>query len=171
MALVTEGFEISVTLADNGNNRSTLTYICDPANVPDFATAQTARTSIIAALNGISQSVVVGSSLKEVQFEDAIVYPASGVENEDKASLTVQIEGQNKRANLKVPAPTPTIFVAASGEGANIVNNTNALVTTYLGNFLSAGYFTISDGEKIAGDPAPAGLLRGKRITAKNNNG
>jgi hypothetical protein len=160
-----------VTVADNGNNRSTLTFICDPANVPDFATAQTARLSIIGALNGVTQSVIVGTSLKETQYEDAIVYPASGVENEDKASITYQILGQNKTGNLKIPAPDPTLFVSLTGNAANIIDNQDALLTTYLGNFQASGYFTISDGEKVAANPAPNGILRGKRTSAKNNNG
>jgi len=171
MALVTEGFEVMITVADNGDNRSTLTYVCDPVTVIDFATAQTARLSIVGALDTLTQSVIVGTRLTEVQYEDAIVLPASLVENENKASITYQIAGQNKKGNLKIPAPIPTLFVGTSGSSANQVNTQNAALTTYMGNFQAAGYFTISDGEKVSADPAPNGVIVGKRISAKNNNG
>ena len=171
MALVTEGFEVTVTVADNGNNRSTLTFVCDPANVPDFATAQTARLSIVTALDTLTQSIIVGTTLKEIQYEDAIVYPPALVENENKASITYQILGQNKNGNLKIPAPIPTLFVGTAGDAANVVDVVNAALTTYVGNFFAAGYFTISDGEKIAQDPNGNGVIKGKRISAKNNNG
>lgn len=171
MALVTEGFEIMITVADNGNNRGTYTFICDPANVPDFATAQTARTSIRTAFDALTQAVIVGTRLTEVQYEDAIVYPASLVELENKASITYQILGQNKKGNLKIPAPIPTLFIGSAGNAANQVNVVEPLLTTYVGNFFSAGYFTISDGEKIAQDPNGNGVIVGKRISAKNNNG
>lgn len=171
MALVTEGFEVSVTLADNGGNRSTLRYVCDPANVTDFATAQTARLSIVTALGNISESTIVGTALVETQYEDAIVYPPANVENENKASITYQILGKNKKGNLKIPAPEPAIFVGSSEASANQVNTQNALVTAYMGNFQAAGYFLVSDGEKVAANPAPNGVIVGKRISAKNNNG
>jgi len=170
MALVTEGFEVTITVADNGDNRSTLTYVCDPANVPDFATAQTARLAVITALNGVTDAVIVGTTLKEVQYEDAIVLPAALVENENKASVTVQILGQNKKANIKIPAATPTIFNGASGASANQIDVTDALLISYVAMFRAAGYFTLSDGEKVAESPNN-GIVVGKRISAKNNNG
>lgn len=171
MALVTEGFEVQVTLIDNGGNRVVKTYQCDPATVPDFATAQTARLSIRGALEGVSDMEVVGTRLTEIQYEDAIVYPASLVEAENKASLTCQILGQNKKANLKIPAPKATLFNGTSGEAANQIDVGDALLVTYVGNFGSAGYFLVSDGEKIDIAVNGSGIIKGKRISAKNNNG
>lgn len=171
MALVTEGFEVTITVADNGANSGTYTFVCDPATVPDYATAQTARTSIRSAFDALTQCVVVGTSLKEIEYEDAIVYPSSGVELEDKASITYQILGQNKKGNLKVPSPIPALFNGDAGASANQVNVGAPLLTAYMGNFFTAGYFTISDGEKVAQDPNSNGVIVGKRISAKNNNG
>lgn len=171
MTLVTEGFEVQISVVDNGNNRGTYTFICDPANVPDFATAQTARTSIRSAFDALTQAVVVGTRLTEVQYEDAIVYPTSLVELENKASITYQILGKNKKGNLKIPAPIPALFQGDAGDAANQVDVTAPLLTTYMGNFFTAGYFTISDGEKVAQSPNSNGVLKGKRISAKNNNG
>lgn len=171
MALVTQGFVVTITAIDNGGNTVTKRYECDPATVPDFATAQTARTSIVTAFKGVSDLVVVSTLLEEKQYEDAIVYPTSLIEAENKASITLQLLGSNKKANHKIPAPKPTLFIGASGESANQIDVTDALLTTYFGNFLTAGYFTISDGEKVAADPNGNGIIVGKRISAKNNNG
>lgn len=171
MALVTEGFKVTVTLMDNGGNRSTLTYMCDPVTVTDFATAQTARLAVRSALEGVTDAEVVGTTLTEVQYEDDIVYPSAGIENENKASITLQILGQNKKANIKIPAPKPVLFVGDEGDSANQILVTAPLLTTYVGNFLTAGYFTISDGEKIAPTPNGNGVVVGKRISTKNNNG
>ena len=170
MALVTEGFEISVTVQDNGKGRSTLTYICDPLTVPDFATAQTARTAIVTALGNVTEGIIVGTSLKEIQYENAIVYPASNIEIENKASVSLQIEGKNKKANIRIPAVSPGLFNGLSGAAADQIDVGNAALIIYVGNFLPSGYFTISDGEKVATSPAN-GIIVGKRISAKNNNG
>lgn len=171
MALVLEGFEITISVVDNGGNKGTYKFVCDPANVPDFETAQTARTAIVTAFDAVTQCTIVGTSLKEIQYEDAIVYPLAGVELEDKASVTYQILGKNKKGNFKIPSPIPSMFVGAAGEAANQVDVQNPALTIYAGNFSSTGYFLISDGEKIADDPNNNGLIVGKRISAKNNNG
>lgn len=171
MTLVTEGFEITITAIDNGGNTVVKTYICDPANVPDYATAQTARTSIVGAFEGVSDMEVTGTSLKEIQYEDAIVYPPSLVEAENKASLTLQVLGQNKKANAQIPAPKPTLFNGTVGPSANQINVTEPLLVTYIGNFGASGFFTISDGEKIDTAVNSSGIVKGKRISAKNNNG
>lgn len=171
MAFVTEGWELSITLADNGDNRSTLLYQMDPANVTVYADAQTARTAMLAALAGVSDSEITGSRLSEVQYEDAIVLPGALVENENKASITYQILGKNKKGNLKIPAVKATLFNGAAGAAANQIDVTDALLTTYMGMFQAAGYFLISDGEKVAAQPNTNGVIVGKRISAKNNNG
>lgn len=172
MTLVTEGFEITITAIDNGGNSSTLTYVCDPDVVTDYAGAVTARTEIVADFEGVSDLEIVGTSLKEVQYEDAIVYPASLVEAENKASLTCQVFGKNKKANLKIPAPKPTLFVGDEGPAANQVDVKDPALVLYVANFgQTAGKFTISDGEKIDDTVNTSGVIKGKRISAKNNNG
>ncbi len=171
MALVLEGFEVTISVVDNGGNKGTYTFVCDPATVPDFETAQTARTAIVTAFGTVTQCAIVGTSLKEIQYEDSIVYPPTGVELEDKASITYQILGKNKKGNFKIPSPIPSIFVGSAGEAANQVDVKNPALTTYAGNFGDTGYFVISDGEKISDNPNGNGLIVGKRISAKNNNG
>lgn len=172
MALVTQGFEITVTVQDNGKGKSTLTYVCDPATVPDYATAQTARGAVVSALSDIIQGVIVGTTLKEVQYENAIVFPASNIEIENKASITVQINGQNRKANLTVPTVSPAIFNGASGASADQVDVTDLFLEAYVDLFRhTTGYFYVSRDLHVADSPNGNGIVVGKRISAKNNNG
>jgi len=161
MALVSQGWWLSVTLADKGANQSTLTYQLRAA---DEIAAQAAATAIRAALNAITDSVEVAYAVSNRYEEETIVYPAAA-ENEDKASLTVLLTGGNKKANLKIPAPVIGIFQSATGPGANIVDIENALVVAYTDLFKLAGSAYISDGEDLN---IP---LSGKRISAKSNKG
>ena len=171
MAVVSEGFEITLTVADTGDNRSTLTYPCDPAVVVDYAEAVLAKTALIAAYEGVSDAEIVGATIKEVYYENAIVLPASA-QVEMKASITLQIFGQNKKANIKIPAPKATLFNGASGAAFNQIDVTDPALIIYVGKYWTGtGLFYISDGEKVATASPANGIVVGKRINAKNNNG
>lgn len=168
MALVSDGFEMSITVADHGDNRSTLSYEFDPATTADFAAALVGAAGIAADLQALTNSVVVGYRVQEVFIEDAIALPAAGVENEDKASVTFSIDGTNKKGNFKIPAPVSagaTNIFGVVGPAANQVNTSAATLQAYADNFRTAGQFLVSDGEKLDV------ILVGKRISAKNNNG
>lgn len=167
MALVVEGFEITLTAADQGDNRVTKTYVCDPSVVTDLTLAETARAALAAAWVNVSEAVIVGMTIKQIFFEDAITLPTGNVENENKASITSQILGKNKKANIKIPAPVIGLFNGATGAAANQVDVTDAALLVYLTQFTDTNPFLISDGEKLA----QAQPLVGKRISAKNNNG
>ena len=165
MAIVTKGFEVSISVADNGANVSTLTWEANTAVVTDFATAQAQRDLLVTDLDAVTNSIIVGTRLTEVQFEDSIAYPAAGVENEDKASVTYLIDGTNDKGNLKVPAPVIGIFVNPTGPSANVVDVADPLLVAYTDNFRVTGGWYISDGQSLIT------VLKGKRISAKNNNG
>lgn len=165
MALVTKGFELSISVADNGANVSTLSWEANVTNVTDLATAQAARDALVADLKALSDSIVVTTRLSEVQYEDSVAYPVAGVENENKASITYLITDTNDKGNLQVPAPKIGAFVAPTGPSANIVNVAAGIVTDYCDNFRVTGGWYISDGQSLQT------VLKGKRISAKNNNG
>lgn len=165
MAIVTQGWELSISLVDNGANTTTLSWQANTAVVTDLATAQAARDALVTDLDAISNSVIVGTRLTEVQYNDAVAYPAAGVENEDKASISYLIQDTNKKGNLQVPAPVIGAFVHTTGPSANIVNIAAGVVTNYCDNFRTTGGWYVSDGESLQT------VLKGKRISAKNNNG
>jgi len=162
MALVTNNFWLTISLADNGANVSTKTYQLQAA---DFATATTDAATIIAALNGVTNSVIVGYSLSERFIENAISYPAAGVENEDKASITGLLVGGIKKANFQIPAPVISMFQGATGPAANIVDVSDAALVVYADLFDTGGEAYISDGELLDF------MLSGSRISAKSRKG
>lgn len=170
MALVSTGFEITASLTDNGGNVSTLTYICDPAVVTDYTEALTARALLATNLNSVTDSTIGKMTIKEVFEEDAFVYPPALVENENKASITVALVGKAQKGNIQIPAPIDGMFIGTAGPTHNVVNTGNASLATYVSMFHPTGPFFISDGDKIATTPNN-GMLKGKRISAKNNNG
>jgi hypothetical protein len=165
MAIVTAGFEVSISVADNGANVSTLSWEANTAVVTDFLTAQAQRDNLVADLQAVTDSIVVATRLSEVQYEDSIAYPVAGVENENKASITYLIDGTNDKGNIKIPAPVIDIFVAATGPSANVVDIADPLVVAYTDNFRVTGGWFVSDGQSLIT------VLKGKRVSAKNNNG
>lgn len=163
MALVDMGWFLAVTLVDNGANVTTLQYALRPATA---ALAETDALAVIAALNAVTNSVISDRYLKNKWSENALTYPAAGVENENKASITVLLTGAgNKKANIKIPAPVIGIFTATEGGGANVVDLSDADLVTYTDLFKAAGECYISDGEDLSS------LVSGKRISAKSNYG
>lgn len=172
MAIITTGFEVTITLQDNGKGKSTLRYVCDPAVVTNFTEAQAARDAAVAALADVTQGVIVATSLSELQEEDAIVYPASNVEIENKGSITVQLFGTSRKGNITLPTISPAMFIGTSGEAADQIDVTNAFLEAYADLFRhTTGEFFIARDQKIADSPNGNGIVVGKRISAKNNNG
>lgn len=162
MALVADGFELTVTLADKGTNTGTLTYELTAEIVAD---AITESATIVAALAAVSDAVVSGYRVASKFMENAFVYPTVG-EIEDKASCTGLIYGKGqKKCNFKIPAPKIGIFKAASGSGANEVDLVDGDFVTYRTIFQTGQLAYISDGEVLDS------VVVGKRVHAKSNRG
>ncbi len=163
MALVSMGWILAVTLVDNGANVTTMQY---QLRSTTDAEALTDTGIIIAALQGVTDSAISDYYIKHKYSEDALTYPAAGVENENKASITCLLTGAgNKKANFKIPAPKIGIFTAASGGGANVVDLSDGDFITYYTIFATGNEAFISDGEDLAS------VVSGKRISAKSNYG
>ncbi len=163
MALAHVWFELTVSLADNGANVTTKRYRLRSA---DAAAAVTDSAAIIAALDAITNSIIVGYRINDVFHEGTIVYPAAGIENEDKASITVLLDtGGGKKANIKIPAPVIGIFNDTEGAGAKVVDVLDTALVTYANLFKSGGECYISDGEDLNK------MMSGKRISAYSLHG
>jgi hypothetical protein len=163
MAIVGVGYEGSITLIDNGGNTTQRTYQLR-ATTP--AEAVTAIASIASALNAISDASIVGYTANQVFAEDALVYPASGVQLENQALVAVAIaDNPLKTATFSVPAPTIGIFAGTVGKPANVVDTADADLVTYANLFKSTGSAYISDGEDLDF------MKEGKRIHRKSRNG
>ncbi len=162
MAIVSDGFAGSISVADNGGQVSTLQY---ELTAIDFIGAAADMVTILAALVGIIDGEVISYRVCEVFIENAITLPAAGVQIQDKASMTVSLVGGPKKANIKVPTPKIIIFTGASGGGADVIDISDGALLVYIALFEAGNQALISDGEEVAA------LLSGKRIHAKSNFG
>lgn len=165
MALVSQGFRLTVQLKDTSNSTSTLTYDLQAA---DATAAAAAAAIILAALAPVTQSNVSQYLITQVFVEDAFALPV-GAENAVKAEVAGLVAGfPNKTATFRIPAPSISIFSAASGAGYNIVDLDSANLQAYAQIFETGGQAYISDGENLA--DVSGGLVSGKRVTVKSRN-
>lgn len=162
MAIVADHFEITVKLVDEGANFSTLTFQCQDTT---YAAVVIAKTTLVAALDAVTDCEIQRVSINEVWKNDAFAYP-SDVETACKLSMTIELEGGiGKKANLKVPGPIDAMFGASGTGGFNTLNTSNAAILTYVAMFDNAAEFYISDGE------FHETLISGKRIHSKQYDG
>jgi hypothetical protein len=168
MAIVSNGYELNVTLVDSGLDTSTLRYDLRKTVYADaLADAQT----IVARLSAITRAAVKGYTLVERFVEDSMSLPL-GVNIEERASIVLLIDGQpGKTATVNIPAPLGGIFVSQSGAGANDVDPTNADLVTYISTWRAgaSGLADISDGEAVA--VTNNGILRGRRTHRSSSYG
>lgn len=164
MALVSQGFQLNVSLLDNAGDSTTVSYDLRGAT---YADAAVDAAAIVAALAAVTDGVIVSYRMTEVTEETGtITLPASGVQAEVSASLTMSIAGAgSKKGNIRIPMPKVGVFTSTSGAGANVVDLDATIVTDYAALFTSSGEATISDGEN-------AGiLLSGVRVTRAKRGG
>lgn len=171
MALTFSHYELVCTLVDNNGDRSNLRYILTAA---DDTAATTDATTIRNALLAVTNATLVRYNINKIFAEDGdIVYPAAGVQNEDKLLVNVLLDAPGyKTAKLLIPAPKITLFTAPTGPGAAIASNTNIL-RDYVALFeTTAGVALLSDGETVQ-DPVVPGsgdnIVNGRRISTKNS--
>lgn len=159
MALASVGFFLTVTLSDQGGNRSTLRY---DLNSIDIATALTDAATVLAELDPITDAAIVAYSVGQKYEEDTSAFGLGEVEN--IASIVARIDSaEQKYATIKIPAPADGIFKAAAGPDYNVVDASDADLVAYLNLFATAGVATLSDGETLD-SPGTAGNVVGKRI-------
>lgn len=169
MALVSNGYKLSVTLVDNGANRSTLSYRLVAA---DEAAATAATATIIGHLQTLSVASIQSYTLGLTFVEDALTLPGLGVHVEDQALVVLQLNGDpTKRTTIRIPAPTAAMFVGASGPSADEVDVTHVPLQDYAGIYnVTGGIASISDGEFTVDNPR-AGVVSGKRIKRGTSRG
>jgi hypothetical protein len=163
MALTEIGYFLSVQLVDGGDNVSVLRFEMTAATA---AAAETDAAIILADLAAITDAVIRKYSLNWVWGEASFSFPAATVQVEDKASISVLLEGNdNKKANIKIPAPVIGIFTSPTGGGANVVDLSDTDLLNFFNNFTTGNQCLLSDGE------VAASMVSGKRIHAKSNFG
>lgn len=167
MAFISDGFELQVSICDNGGKPfATRTY---PLVDTDPTTVDAVATSIIGKLNAVTDGVIAAYRVTEIFVEDTLTFPAAGVQNENQAIVTMPIDGNpRKSGTVTIPAASISNFTNTSGKGANVVNMANAALLAYLGIFDAnvGNEAYISDGEQVISLQGS-----GKRRHTKNNNG
>lgn len=164
MALVLLGYELVLSIADSGDNRTNRTFTLLSADATEAAADS---ATIMARYQAAGDGVIVGYSINEKHVENALALPASA-EIENQAFFSGHIVGDpTDSANFSIPAPKASIFTAAVGKGRNIVNMSAAPVVDYVNIFAGAGALaSISDGEQL-----DAPTVSGKRRHVKSNKG
>lgn len=169
MALVSDGYWLSVTLVDNGGNTSTKSYQMrqDATDPADYGVALSSAAAVVASIVAISDAVVMGYQLEQKFAEDTLALPANGVQIENQAMLDFAIDGNPfKSATLTVPSPKIGIFAGASGVLADTVDVADAALVTFVNQFKGGALLFISDGEDA---DATAPLNSGRRIHRRSN--
>lgn len=171
MALVTDGFELSVGLIDNGRKAISKVFKLRAA---DAAAAATAAGEVLSDLNGVTDLAITGYRLTEVFIEDALTVPtALNAQAENIARVSIQLATSPlKKATIDIPGPADTLFAGAAGTaGYDVVDINDALLQAWTANYRASGTVFISDGEDAA---AANEIIRGARVhrgTSLNNPG
>ena len=111
----------------------------------DFVTAVTDAAVVTAAVEGMTEGLIVGHSIGEHFEENAVSYPI-GADNTINVSMTFLLSGVgNKKANMRLPSPKNGIFVSANGPGNNILDTGNVDVIAWQTAVTTK--LEISDGE------------------------
>jgi len=149
MALVSRGFQLEVSLVDYGNTPTTKTYQMTAA---DYDTAITDVAIIMPALINMTDAVISGYRVTEVYEQDALALPSTVNPVSVRATMTAYInDAGSKKGDFDVPSPRIGIFQAAVGNGADIVDPTDAAVQAYYALFQTGGQLLFSDGEVMGG--------------------
>lgn len=163
MALVSDGYMLTVTLVDSGTNIAVKNYELTAAT---FAAAQTDAADILTRLNAVTDAFVKGYSISERFIENTPGLPLDA-EIEDRASIVLQLGSSPfKKAVHEIPAPVIGLFKAATGVDRNNIDLADVDLLAYLATFISGGEATLSDGEFIEATP-----ISGKRIHVASRKG
>lgn len=172
MALVQDGFWLTIQMRDSGENKTSRTFQMTAAT---FAAAETAAAALLPQWNALTDAEIVGYTISARFVENAPAIPAAGVQIENTAEIVVNIEGSaTKKAAFNVPAPAAALdagsdgfFVAVTGINSNVVNGAYDPLTAFIANFSTLGdnRLMISDGEHADG------FSRGFRVHKKSRRG
>jgi hypothetical protein len=169
MAIVSDGFEGTITIMDSGGNTSSLTYKLVEAAVAADALAD--LQAILALLLAVTNGVLKSYTFVERFVQDTPIFPTAGVHVENRATVVAQLaDNPLKTATVIIPAPKDGIFQTDTGPGSNIVDLSDADLLAYIDIWQETGALaSISDGEFIT-DGVTA-LRSGKRTHRKSSKG
>jgi hypothetical protein len=158
MALVLQGFQLTVTLLGEANTtrQKTFELIADSGAADDAAAMTTALAdaqNLITTMSPTTAAEIVDWRLSAVYEEDtAIAVPADAdLYREALYSVGVNPTG-TKKAPLTIFAPADVLY-DSDDEATGSLDNGDLALASFLDNF-ETGRFRISDGEQILSNPA-----------------
>lgn len=159
MALVSQKFEVEITLRDSGLDTTKKVYQLRGANITEALANAAAFVAVFAT---VTQAAIDGYRVSQVFAEDAPAAIANDtIRNSNQAVISAQLSSSPlKRATVVVPAPVNALFTAVTGIGSDVVDNNAALVLGLMGEFQAAGNVYLSDGETVSATPNIAGYRR-----------
>lgn len=162
MALVAGRWFWVFTLVDGGGNTTTRRMELQSADATDAATDVAAG---LAALNAITDAVVVSHFWYNEFYEDALVLPAATVQIENMAQMNFTLTNPLKTAVWTLPAPNIGIFAGATGPSSNILDTADVSLLAWTNLFTAAvdPAFFISDGEQAVTFDGGKRIHRGSR--------
>lgn len=145
MALVASGFFAVYELMDNGGDVMRKRVQLQAATMADAITAEGVFRPLLMLTTDMA---LKGYVIEQAFSEDALAFPAVGVQKEDQLLLDIQIAGKpNKTATFAIPGPKSTMFQATSGKSANIANMSAAALINLVNATQDGQQIYISDGE------------------------
>jgi len=164
MAWVTDGWWITLELVDAGNNKTTRSYQLQATTDAEAATAAAAFLDIFEAV------CAAGTRRYEIHkrfVNDAFALPAAGVQIEGNALIIMTDSvDPSKKHRTWIPAPETDVFLATTGDNANVVDIAHADVVAFVGAFHGGEQVYISDKELVQGLP-----VSGRRVTKRSRRG
>lgn len=165
MALVTDHWQLTVKLMDNGRKPFLKPYELRGA---DYAAATANAAALLSSLSGVTDLEITGYSISEIFVEDAVVVPTLlNAQGEMQARVVLQLDTSPlKKWTHDIPGPKDTLFQDVVGTtGYDIVSTTDAFVVAYFEEFESTGSVFASDGEDV---DATNGIIEGARVHRKS---
>lgn len=170
MAWQSLGFTLTIQSIDNGDNQTSKTF---DMTAPDYATALVDALVILGFYEAVTNSGTVSYSIAHKWYNDALSVPGGAESQVEAKALIVMRDSVNplKKHTVRIASPDPTVFLAASGDGANIVDVNDAAILAFAGLYTPGGSNKayISDGEQA--EDMPDGLLYGRRVTHRSGRG
>lgn len=161
MAIVPANWSHTVTVQDQQGDLSSMSF---QSAATTHADAVLITQALVVALNQVTNAQVVRYSTCENAVEDAPAFPV-GSEVQEKAVVSILLDGSLKYATLAIPAPASSLFVNSGvGKEGNNIDSASPDLVTFVNLFQSsaspAGLY-LSDGEHAAAtSPTQGGKRR-----------
>ena len=160
MAWDDAGFWINLSFVDK---RAKTTNVRLQLQEPLYADAVADALVVVGYVEAGTDATCTRYEVTQRFDNDAWDYPAGQCSVAEKAILTMRVyDKPGKKANFALPAPKISIFVAAEGANADVVDILDEAVIALVGMFTPDGEVFISDGEEIA-EIADGGFVVGRR--------